>query len=180
MPPHDRRSLVSIGVALLASPAAADIAIGPQAVFSPFDHAWVTVEWAEPTLRFNGMLRWANPIDPGLSSFGVDLINLRTVTQGTRVVLPELFSSGQELILGYADHNGTLLFTHKEPDKSPPLEIVVVSPTEYQFFAPTLQSPDGPSTEMENAMIIVRFAQLPSPGTVVFIGALGLLAVRRR
>ncbi len=179
MPPPTRR-FVPASLALLGAPAAASIAIGPQSMFSPFDQALVTVEWAEPALRFNGTLRWANPTDPGLSNTGVDLINLSTVTQGTRAVLPELFSAGQELILGYADHTGTLLFTHKEPDKSPLLDIVAVSPTEYLIFAPVLQSPHGPSTEMDNAMVIVRFAQLPSPGTGVFIGVLGLLAARRR
>jgi hypothetical protein len=183
---HPAPSVFPVAAALMfgalgANPAAADIAIGPQAIFSPFDRARVTVEWGEAPPRFGGVVRWANPANPEISHFDARLFDLGTVAAGDRVALPELFSRGQELILGYAETvSGSTLFTHKDARVSAYLDIVARSPDEYLILAPGLQSPAGQSTAMDNALIIVRFAQLPSPGTGVFIGMLVLVASRRR
>lgn len=166
---------------LVTNRAGADVAIEPQGVFSPFDHAVVTLEWGEPQSRFSGVVRWANPANAKVSILDTNLFDLSKVSKGDRVVLAETFSRGQELILGYAETDtGKTLYTHKDPELAVYLDIVARSKDEYRIFAPALQSTDGKSTEMDNAMIIVRFAQLPSPGTGVFIGTLMLVASRRR
>lgn len=184
-----RRPVLSIapaGVALMlgvvgTSGAAADVVIEPQAIFSPFDRATVTVEWGNVQSRFGGFVRWANPASPGVGILDTNLFNLERVSPGDRAVLPERFSHGQELVLGFAEtEGGATLFTLGDPAVAAYVDVVARSPQEYLVFAPSPQASDGQSTAMDNAMIIVRFAQLPSPGTGVFIGTLLLAASRRR
>lgn len=179
-------SLVPAGAALVlglvsTNRAAADVAIKYQDIFSPFDEAVVTLEWGDVQSRFSGFVRWANPASPKIGILDTNLFNLDKVAAGDRVVLSEPFARGQELILGFAETvDGKTLYTFNDPSLAESMGVLARSPQEYLIFAPQMQGPDGQSTAMDNAMIIVRFAQLPSPGTGVFIGTLLLVASRRR
>lgn len=161
--------------------AAGDVVIKSNEIFSPFDDALVTVEWGDVQSRFSGYLRWANPTDLKIGSLDTNLFNLDKVSPGDLVKLPRTFSLGQELIFGFADTlDGKTLYTHKDPEIAVQIDILARSRQEYLIFASGTPTSDGKSTEMDNAMMIVRFAQLPSPGTGVFIGTLMLAASRRR
>lgn len=164
-----------------ADRAAAEAVIKSTDIFSPFDDAVVTVEWGDVQSRFSGYLRWANPTDFKVGTLDTTLFNLDKVSPGDLVKLPQTFSLGQELIFGFADTlDGKTLYTLKDPEIAIQIDIVARSRQEYLIFAAGTPTSDGKSTEMDNAMIIVRFAQLPSPGTGVFIGTLMLMASRRR
>jgi hypothetical protein len=179
-------SLVHAAAALVlglgsTNPAAADVVIRDQDIFSPFDEAVVTLEWGDVRPRFSGFVRWANLASPKIGILDTNLFNLDKVAAGDRVVLSEPFARGQELILGFAETiDGKTLYTFNGAEIAESVGVLARSPQEYLIFAPRLQGPDGQSTAMDNAMIIVRFAQLPSPGTGVFIGTLLLAASRRR
>ncbi len=174
-------SAVVVLGALGSGRAAAGVAIEPQEIFSPFDEAVVTVEWGEIGSRFSGILRWANPADPRIGVLDTNLFDLDTVAAGDRAVLPARFSRGQELILGFAERpDGAIVSTFKDADLAAMVNIAARSPQEYFVYERATSGPDGQSTFMDNATIIVRFAQLPSPGTGVFIGTLLLVASRRR
>lgn len=166
----------------LASPAMASIAILPQAILSPFDEAQVSVEWSEPLYRTGGYVRWANPTDMvTLANLDTNLFGIQAMPTGAKVILPVLFDEHQPLVLGYAESaTGNLLFRTDDDWSAVHLDIVQVTPAEYRIYAPGLAAFLDGRDPYDHAMIIVRFAQLPAPGTACVLGLMPLLARRRR
>lgn len=164
-------------VTTMVGAASGDVAVMPWEVVSPFDNAQAEVEWRGAGTGITGVIRWIDPVTPNMT---LDMFDAATTANGTKWTAPVSYSSGQAITIGYADSpsSGTV-FASTTPGAENYIQVRSYEPGVYAMRVEMMQGSVTNDAFFDNAMIVVRFAQMPSPGTAVVMAA-GVAAMARR
>lgn len=174
---HGTAALTIAGLLGAGSVATAEVAGGNAPLVSPFDNARVTVEWGPDTVEFPGFVRWADPTVPNTWT---NILEIPVARPGDHFVVPRVFSAAEELVLGYArTAGGATEFAIADPEADLYVQITAIDSMTFSVRSAAAQPGSGTASAVEHALFLVRFAQMPAPGTPAFAAGL-LLCVRRR
>jgi hypothetical protein len=173
-----RTARLTIAGAMIAAPTAiAEVAGGNAPMISPFDDALVTVEWGQDTIEYPGFIRWA---DPEVPNTWTNILEIPTARPGDHFVLPRTFSATEELVLGYArTAQGATEFSTASPGSDQYVQITAIDSMTFSVRLAGAQPGSGTANAIDHALFLVRFAQMPAPGSPALAVAV-LLCVRRR
>lgn len=174
---HGTARLIVAATMIAAPAASAEVAGGNAPIISPFDDARVTVEWGPDTVEYPGFIRWA---DPEVPNTWTNILEIPEARPGDHFVLPRSFSAAEELVLGYASTaGGPTEFSMASPGSDQYVQITAIDSMTFSVRLAGAQPGSGTANAIDHALFLVRFAQMPAPGSPAMAVAV-LLCVRRR
>lgn len=153
--------------------------VAVSSIVSPFDRATMEIEWRTSQPNATGLILWA---EPQTSNYTTTVFDLSTAQPGDRWTAPALYNTGESVLLLYTDAPGSS--SRYTLDDLAAGGIVQIRADGLGLFAvrsEMLQGSVSDSAFFDNALIMIRFAQLPAPaGVACGVVALAWGARRRR
>lgn len=151
--------------------------VAVASVVSPLDGATMEIEWRTSQPNATGLILWA---EASASNFTTTVFDLSSAQPGDRWTAPALYNSGESVRLLYTDAPGSS--SHYTLDELAAGGYVQIRADGHGLFAvrsEMLQGTVSDSAFFDNALIMIRFAQLPTPGSVA-CGCVALAWAARR
>lgn len=147
-------------------------------ILSPCESAPVLVEWVSGDGDAPGVLSWLNP---DIQNTPVELFRTETVNEGSRVLLPRIYTLGERVDFSYTTlgDNPVTMRTDLQSDWG---QFVVVQESMDVYLVRveddnTIFSDD----DLNDAVFRVSFCTVPAPGPSMLFGAgLTMMGLRRR
>ncbi|RMH31409.1 MAG: hypothetical protein D6692_00480 [Planctomycetota bacterium] len=152
--------------------------VAVASIVSPFDGATMEIEWRTSQPNATGLILWAQTNTPNITTATV--FDLSAAQPGDRWTAPTLYNSGQSVLLSYTDAPGsTSRYTLDELAAGGYIQIRADAQGLFAVRSEMLQGTVSDSAFFDNALIMIRFAQLPAPGSVA-CGCFALAWAARR
>lgn len=172
------RALACGAVLAAGTGARGEIVVSPDAVASPFDHAVATLEWGQAPAGLTGFVRWTDAATPNVWTNAFDIAS---ASPGDTFVIPHAFGAGESFVLTYAqDESGPAMATTDDPWLDAYVRVATNDGLTYAY-ADASSTPAGVSASyFDHAILVLRFAQMPSPSSLAMLGVVCLACPRRR
>jgi len=178
---HKKSTITMLTISAAMSAAALGNEIHPYddpKILSPCESAPVLVEWISGDGDAPGTLSWLNP---DIQNTPVELFNTESVSEGSRVLLPRIYTLGERVDFSYSTggNNPTTMRTDLQSDWG---QFVVVQES-MDVYTVYVEDDNSFFTDddLDDAVFRVSFCTVPAPGPSMLFGAgLTMMGLRRR